>query len=407
MFTLKSLITALFLSLFIYLEYLNLTSYLLNTLFIIIAFCNIFVLSKKELFLTGFLTSILWFWWIGYSFIYYDLIYLIPAVLIGIGVVYGVLFYIIGLLNNIFYKLIYIFLLSFLEPFGFNWFKFELPFVYSYIGSSKIEFFVFITTTAFFIFIKQKEKLNIAIITYIIPIMLLIYYNSTNLANKLNTNSGLKILMNETNIDQDKKWKIEYKSEIVEKNFQDINKAVANGYEIIIFPETSFPLVLNSNGEIKNRLIQRSYDISIVLGSLYEKEGLYYNSTYMFQKGKMEVAHKVVLVPFGEAVPMPEKIRNWINDMFYDGAKDYEVAESPTTFNIKGTKFRNAICYEATTDIIYDNIDTNFVIATSNNAWFTPSIEPSLQKILLQYYANKYDLTIYSVTNKSKSGIIR
>ena len=126
----------------------------------------------------------------------------------------------------------------------------------------------------------------------------------------------------------------------------------------------------------------------------------------MFDKGDIKVAHKVVLVPFGEAVPLPAKIRDIINDTFYGGAKDYETAKEATTFTIKGEKFRNAICYEATTDKVYENLDTNYVIATSNNAWFTPSIEPTLQKLLLKYYAKKYNLVIYSVTNKSKSGII-
>jgi apolipoprotein N-acyltransferase len=164
--------------------------------------------------------------------------------------------------------------------------------------------------------------------------------------------------------------------------------------------------VLNKNDYLKNLLLEKSKDISIIAGSLYKKDGLYYNSTYFFQDKKMQVAHKVVLVPFGEAVPLPEKIRDWINNTFYNGAKDYEVALSPTTFEIKGEKFRNAICYEATTDEIYKNLDTNKVIAISNNAWFTPSTQPALQRLLLRYYAKKYNLVIYNVTNKSKSGII-
>jgi len=63
-------------------------------------------------------------------------------------------------------------------------------------------------------------------------------------------------------------------------------------------------------------------------------------------------------------------------------------------------KFRNAICYEATTNKIFNNLDTKYMIAISNNAWFSPSIQPTLQKLLFKYYENKYNVKIFSVTNK-------
>ena len=73
---------------------------------------------------------------------------------------------------------------------------------------------------------------------------------------------------------------------------------------------------------------------------------------------------------------------------------------------IKGTKFRNAICWEATCPEIYEG-DVNYVIAISNNAWFAPSIEPTLQKLLIRYYAQKNSVTIYHATNGSESCVIK
>jgi apolipoprotein N-acyltransferase len=89
-----------------------------------------------------------------------------------------------------------------------------------------------------------------------------------------------------------------------------------------------------------------------------------------------------------------------INDIFYNGAQDYSKASEPTDFLIKNEKFRNAICYEATTDKIFENLgDTKYMIAISNNAWFTPSIEPILQDLLLKYYSKRYEVNIYHVVN--------
>ncbi len=406
MFTFKSLITPFFLSFFIYSEYFEFVNFFLNTFTGLVSIYLLFVLTKRELFTTGTIVGVLWFWWLGYSFVYYDLLYLIPIVLIGIGILYGVLFYFIGFFNNILYRLFYIFVLSFMEPFSFNWFKLELLFINSYIGTSKIEFIVILVLTAFFIFFISKYKIKIAIGIYSVGLLILIYFNTNNVNNTIQ-NHNLKIFLNETNIDQDKKWNGKYKNDIITDNINNINSAIKNEYDLIIFPETSYPIVLNKNNELQNILLEKSKKISILLGSLYEKDDLYYNSSYLFENGQMQVAHKVVLVPFGEAVPLPAKIRDFINNTFYNGAKDYETAKEPTTFNIKGVKFRNAICYEATTNKIYEDIDTNFVIAISNNGWFVPSVEPVLQRLLLKFYAKKYNLLIYNITNKSKSGIIQ
>lgn len=396
MFTYKSALTALCFSFFLYCDYFGIKVEFLNTLFAIMGIVVLFWLSKRELFISGFLISVLWFWWIGYSFEYYDLSYLIPVVLIGIGVVYGALFYLIGLYEHIAYRVLYIFTLSFINPFGFNWFKLELPFINSYFGTSKLEYFIILSSIGLFLYYRKRYKQQSIIFLFMVFISLF-SYNSYN--KSILNKPDLKIFEYQTKIDQKNKWNREYKHNIINDNFSVIFKAIKNKYDLIVLPETAFPLVLNKNELIDKKLLELSYDISIVTGSLYQKDGLYYNSTYFYENGKRQVAHKVVLVPFGEAVPLPQKIRDLINDLFYNGAKDYETANEPTTFTIKGIKFRNAICYEITTDEIYRNLDTPYVIATSNNAWFTPSIQPNLQKLLMQYYQNKYKLDYINVTN--------
>ena len=47
------------------------------------------------------------------------------------------------------------------------------------------------------------------------------------------------------------------------------------------------------------------------------------------------------------------------------------------------------------------------MIMISNNAWFTPSIEPTLQHLLLKYYSKKYGVTIFHVVNGSENRIYR
>jgi apolipoprotein N-acyltransferase len=128
--------------------------------------------------------------------------------------------------------------------------------------------------------------------------------------------------------------------------------------------------------------------------------------TYLFDNGKIAIAKKLVLVPFGEYIPLPKFAQKFINDTFFSGASDFETADKPTDFTIKGVKFRNAICYEATCAEIYKG-DVHYVIATSNNAWFAPSIEPILQRLLMEYYARKNGVTIYHAANYKGSGVIK
>jgi apolipoprotein N-acyltransferase len=398
MFTIKSLFMPLLLSLFIYLEYFGISLKLINTIMALAAFLVIFELNKKELFTSGFLTGILWFWWLSYSFIYYELSYLIPVVLLGIGLLYGILFYFIGFVNNIYYKIGYIFLLSYIEPFNFNWFKIELPFINSYLGTSKLEFLTILIISAIFIQYRYKYK-KIVPVSYISGIILLFFINKYNISQQNIKSPLLNIYSYQTHIPQEQKWDKKHKKEIVENNFKAIELAIKENNNLIILPETAFPLILNNQPNILNKLLIYSKQISILTGSLYLDNNSLYNSSYLFQNNNYQVANKVVLVPFGEAVPLPEKLKNWINDIFYDGAQDYITASTPTTFNIQGIKFRNAICYEATTNDIYKNLDTQYAIAISNNGWFTPSSQPILQKLLMKYYENKYNIMIINVSN--------
>jgi apolipoprotein N-acyltransferase len=119
----------------------------------------------------------------------------------------------------------------------------------------------------------------------------------------------------------------------------------------------------------------------------------------------------VVLVPFGESNPLPDFLSDWVNKVFYDGAVDYKASPHTTDYLIDGVRYRNAICFEATSEILYSK-DANGnrpqnMIVLSNNGWFTPSTEPTLQKLLLQYYSKKYGTTIYHAVNMSESYVVK
>jgi len=391
----KGLCTAILFSCFIYLSYFNIENKFINSVLGLGSIYLILTIPKKSLFYAGFFIGIFWCWWLALSFEYYDLSYLMPFVILGVGLVYGIIFYVIGIIeDSIYLRAILFFGFTFLAPFGFNWVKPELLFVDSYFGITKIDFALILLSMVLLNKFRYLFWVPLLLSFYLVP-------NGKVIAPEL------KISMPQLNVNQHIKWDRGHKKELISKNIEFINSAIEDKYDLIILPETSFPTILNNNKILLDILKEKSKDIDIIAGSLYKKDGLYHNSTYHISKEKVDVAHKVVLVPFGEAVPLPEKIRNIINDIFYEGAKDYESAKEATTFNIKGINFRNAICYEATTDEIFKNLgSTKYMIATSNNAWFTPSTQPILQRLLMKYYAKKYSVLVYNSANASKNSII-
>ncbi len=394
---LLGLLTAFFFSAFIYLDFFNLTNKLLNTLFALLSLALLLYIPKKSILVAGFSIGILWFYWIGYSFEYQGVGYMTPIITLAFGFIYLLFFLPLYFTDKAYIRAILLFILSFIEPFDWNWLQIELVFVESYIGLYKYQLALVLTALSLVQLIdKPKYKY--------LPLLLLL--GVFNYVTPKQENAPLKIKLVTTDIKQDYKWTREARKPTINMIFIEIQKAIDEGYELIVFPESVFPLYMNHNPQLIEELLQYSYKISIVVGTLLREDKHNYNVTYLFENGEYKIAKKLVLVPFGEYIPLPKFAQKIINDTFFKGASDFVTAEKPTDFLIQGVKFRNAICYEATCPELYEG-DVKFLIATSNNAWFAPSIEPTLQKLLLKYYARKNGVTIYHSANYQGSGIIK
>ena len=379
-------------------SYFNIEIRVLNTILGLLALYFLLIIPKKALLISGFMTGILWCWWMAVSLQYYDLVYLTPVILICIGTVFGIIFYFFALFDRLTFRILTIFAFTFFAPFGFNWMKFELLFIDSYIGIDKVSFLLVLVSFYFIIKLKRFKILGI------IPLLFALSFPKGQYIQ----NPNAKIYMPQMNVNQNLRWDKQYKATLEQQNFDEINNAINQQKDLVVLPETAFTTALNRNENLLQKLKELSFKIDIITGALYVENNQIYNASYHFTKGQIQIAKKVVLVPFGEEIPFPKFIVDFINKVFYNGAQDYSKASEPTDFVIKGEKFRNAICYEATTDKIFENLgNTEYMVAISNNAWFTPSIEPTLQHLLLKYYSKKYDVNIYHVANGSSNRIYR
>ncbi len=390
------ILTALLFSAFLYLEHFGISFKLLNTVCAVAALALLLYLPKRALLVSGFFIGLLWFYWIGYSFKYNGVGYMEPVITFGFAVIYMLFFGVLALTNSVAIRALLLFALSFFEPFDFNWMQIELLFVESYIGVFKYQLALVLAALALPRYIKKP-------FTYL-PLVLIVL--ALNYTPTLQKEAPLKIKLIQTDIKQEQKWVPRNKASIIENNLNSIRKAAKEGYELVVLPESAFPLFMNTHPVLESKLKELSHKISIVAGALLQENNKHYNVTYLFDDGNVSIAKKMVLVPFGEYIPLPKFAQKLINDYFFAGQADFIQAKRPTDFTIKGVKFRNAICYEASCQEIYEG-DVNYVIAISNNAWFAPSIEPTLQKLLIKFYARKNSATIYHSANYKGTGVIK
>ncbi len=358
------------------------------------------LLPPRAMFWSGFFTGAFWFWWIGLSFRYYDLAWMVPLVVLAVAFVYGLVFRLVGALPHPALRAAAVGLLEFVHPFGFDWFRPALMFTGSVLGDHLWQLWLMLAILTIVLSLRHKARF-IALATLIFA-----FHRPPSTLHRPDLD-GLKqsVQIVQTNIPQAQKWQPRYRNAIVELNLHAIDLAIRDGKTAVILPESAFPLYLNHDIDLMRKLLGKSEKITILTGALYAEKNRPYNSTYLFKKGTVRVMHKVVLVPFGEANPLPRWAGRWINEIFFDGAEDYTTAKAPSDFTMAGHTWRNAICYEATSDKLFAG-DPPLMAAVSNNAWFTPSTEATLQRLLMQLQANRHGTAIFHATNGPGSGVV-
>jgi apolipoprotein N-acyltransferase len=402
----KGFFIALLSSGFIYLNDWGFSHPLVNTLLGITTLYLLLQASKKVWFFSGAFIGLFWFWWIALSLQHYGMVWAVPIEIAIIMLSYGVLFWLIAWISEkitamlyvsstllpLFIKALGLFIVSYIHPFSFDWLKPELMFVESYLGIEKWQFAIILSVIVLSIWKQQ--------LLYLLLIVFAYQGHST-----IDTKHDESIRLVTTHTSVKDKWNESLHAVQFEDLFTQIDQAIKDKKTLVILPESVFPIFLNRS-KILDRLHEKATQISIVTGGLYWDGKTPRNSTYIFTNNKISVANKVVLVPFGESNPLPDFLSDWVNQVFYDGAVDYVASPNVSDYKIDEKIYRNAICFEATSERLYEGDPENMIVL-SNNGWFTPSIEPTLQKLLLQYYSKKYGTTIYHSVNMSESYVVK
>ncbi|CAM3435373.1 apolipoprotein N-acyltransferase [Campylobacter upsaliensis] len=337
--------------------------------------------------------GLFWFWWVGLSAIYFNLNYLVPVIALIMGLVYGVLFRICFLFKFDFLRLCAIFALSFIHPLGFDWLEWGIYTTYGFFDSS-LRGIICLFLIAYFIYEGYISRY------YKIAIVLILFFTGFHYEEKTATTLPFSYKLINTNISQDQKFLQE--KLILNSNtlLSEISRAILEKKELVILPETAFAFNLQGT-KYEEFLKELSHKIIIITGAFYTKDEKTYNSTYVFRQGKSYIFNKHFLVPFGEEIPFFKEL---VKKYFLPNMEEFTRGPVQSQYKLNDVLITNAICYEATKEQNYKN--SKIIIALSNNAWFKHSSEYKLQKLLMQFYANKYGVSVYHATNGKENAVI-
>ncbi|RDU55112.1 apolipoprotein N-acyltransferase [Helicobacter sp. MIT 00-7814] len=356
-------------------------------------------MPKSRRFGVGFFVGIFCFYWVGLSFRFIGLSALVPIVSIAVALIYGVIFWFIAFCECLVVRLLGLLLLGFIAPFGFDWLNVQSFLAYSYFDVDFLHFTLLVCALYCFIAFT-RARLIIGALCLIFALDFKTFRESSVPKEFEN------IALVSTNVPQEFKWSAQKMQEIVIENFAHIYEAKNNDKRVVVLPENAFPLSLEA--DLKNYpsfyelLLNLSKEITIITGALSVRDSQYYNSLFVFADSQVLRVDKVVLAPFGEYVPLPAFVKKafpLLEELEFSRGKDFG------DISLLGYEFRVGICYEATDRALYRDYP-RYVLAISNNAWFYPSIEPTLQKMLLKYYARRFDSVILHAANGSESFII-
>ena len=285
-------------------EFWDLSTPFLSTFFGLTALYLLLQQDQKTWFFSGFFIGFFWFWWIVVSFGHYNMLWAIPLGLLLISFSYGILFWslawisekitshfaarsrntlgvphssLLTLYSSLFtliLKATGLLVLSYLHPFGFDWFKPELMFVNSYLGIEKWQFAIILTAMVLSIWKRQLLYLFLVLLAY-----------QPLLTTTVSIPNTIQLITLNTPVED--KWNKVLHAKQFDEIFKIIDQAIDDNKSLVILPESVFPIFLNYDKDLickTQKHVQNN--ISIVVGGLYWDGKTPHNSTYIFTNEK-------------------------------------------------------------------------------------------------------------------------
>ena len=198
---------------------------------------------------------------------------------------------------------------------------------------------------------------------------------------------SLRVAVIQGNVNSHEKWDSNSGSNI-RKIYRDLSlEAAGQGAELIVWPESTLPYVLNRNFSLKEYVSSLAIECNatLIIGAFYyddETEPIRNDNALFMVTPDGEISETVYakrhLVPFGEYVPMRELIMFLIPPLAELSALDEDVTlgVDSALFDLPEGKVGSLICFDSiyeqlTLDSVRDGAD--LMVISSNDSWFYDS----------------------------------
>ena len=183
------------------------------------------------------------------------------------------------------------------------------------------------------------------------------------------------------NVPQDQKWDPAYREEITRRYVDLSREALGQGAQLVLWPEASTPFYFDVDGVMAEpiRRLARDTRTPFVVGTDEFEAGQnagpdrFFNAAALVgPDGRTRASYrKIRLVPFGEFVPF-KRLLFFVGPLI-EAVSDFSPGSELTVFDVEGTRFSVAICYEIIyADLARESVTRGSQLLTTitNDAWF-------------------------------------
>ena len=228
---------------------------------------------------------------------------------------------------------------------------------------------------------RREDRRGLIVVAAILVVVIAGGAWRVNRAALLSEGQPARIGLVQGNIPQETKSNLAFRDSILDRYVALSRQAIASGAELVIWPEASTPFYFERDDVLAapiRRLAMQS-KVPFVIGTdelepatKDHPERAYNTAVVVGSDGRSRGTYrKVRLVPFGEYVPY-RKLLFFVAPLV-EGIGDFTPGSDFKVFDVEGTRFSVAICYEA----VYGAIGREFVnggaqllTTITNDAWF-------------------------------------
>lgn len=200
-------------------------------------------------------------------------------------------------------------------------------------------------------------------------VFIICFWYSARRLDGLKASGFHKISVVQPNVPQSIKWEDFPRFKIISR-LNDL-AAMAEKDSLVIFPEASWPLVVDEDNYSELEQFIRGLNRDVIIGAVTDRKGRFYNEALQFDKQAelIDTYQKIKLVPFGEYVPLRQFL-TFIS--VFNSIGDTSRGHRPVRFVYKDSKFSALICFE---DIFPRYVrelsrGNDFLLNITNDAWF-------------------------------------